>query len=288
MRCLVTGGAGFIGTNLVNKLVKDNHEVIVFDNLSTGKQKNINKESKLFMVDISLQELFEIKTMEDIMSGVDVIFHLAALPRIGPSFKNPKEVFNVNVTGTQNILECARKYDIPVIYAGSSSFHGGTYKNPYTFTKWQGEELCRMYNEIFGLKTTICRFYNVYGDYMQDEGAYRTVLSIFKEQRKSGKPLTITGDGEQRRDFTHVDDVVDGLIKCMEHPSDLCSTYELGKGKNYSINEIVDMIGGERTYIDAIPGEVRETLRTNDSALNILKWKPEINLEDWIKNEIQK
>jgi len=288
MRCLVTGGAGFIGTNLVNKLVKDNHEVIVFDNLSTGKQKNINKESKLFMVDISLQELFEIKTMEDIMSGVDVIFHLAALPRIAPSFKNPKEVFNVNVTGTQNILECARKYDIPVIYAGSSSFHGGTYKNPYTFTKWQGEELCRMYNEIFGLKTTICRFYNVYGDYMQDEGAYRTVLSIFKEQRKSGKPLTITGDGEQRRDFTHVDDVVDGLIKCMEHPSDLCSTYELGKGKNYSINEIVDMIGGERTYIDAIPGEVRETLRTNDSALNILKWKPEINLEDWIKNEIQK
>jgi len=288
MRALVTGGAGFIGTNLVNRLVKDNHEVIVFDNLSTGKQKNINKESKLFMVDISLQELFEIQTMEDIMSGVDVIFHMAALPRIAPSFKNPKEVFNVNVTGTQNILECARKYDIPVIYAGSSSFHGGTYKNPYTFTKWQGEELCRMYNEIFGLKTTICRFYNVYGDYMQDEGAYRTVLSIFKEQQKSGKPLTITGDGEQRRDFTHVDDVVDGLVKCMEHTSDLCSTYELGKGKNYSINEIVDMIGGERTYIDAIQGEVRETLRTNDNALNVLKWKPEINLEEWIKNEIQK
>ena len=220
-----------------------------------------------------------------------MIFHLAALPRIGPSFKNPKEVFETNVQGTQNILEYARVFKIPVIYAGSSSFHGGRYKNPYTFTKWQGEELCKMYNKVFGVKTTICRFYNVYGDYMIDEGVYRTVLSIFKEQYEKGEPLTITGDGEQRRDFTHVDDVVDGLIKCAEHTSDITSTYEFGRGKNFSINEIAEMFRfGDMPhdvppvkYIDPIPGESRETLRTNDHAKNILKWKPTRNVEDWIK-----
>ena len=178
-------------------------------------------------------------------------------------------------------------YNTPVIYAGSSSFHGGRYKNPYTFTKWQGEELCKMYNKIFGVKTTICRFYNVYGDYMINEGAYRTVLSIFKEQYEKGEPLTITGDGEQRRDFTHVDDIVDGVIKCYEHPSDITLTYEFGRGENYSINEIVDMFGSERTYIDAIPGEARTTLRENDNARNVLKWKPKNNIGDWI-NEIRK
>ena len=148
-----------------------------------------------------------------------------------------------------------------------------------------------MYNKIFGVRTTICRFYNVYGDYMIDEGVYRTVLSIFKEQYDKGEPLTITGDGEQRRDFTHVDDVVDGLIKWAEHTSDITSTYEFGRGKNFSINEIAEMFRfGDMPhdvppvkYIDPIPGESRETLRTNDHAKNILKWKPTRNVEDWIK-----
>jgi UDP-glucose 4-epimerase len=208
MRTLVTGGAGFIGANLVNRLVDEGNEVIIFDNLSTGSQYNINKEAKLFLIDISHNDYFKDKKMDDIMNGVDVIFHMAALPRIGPSFKNPKEVSDVNVGGTQNILDLARKYEIPVVYAGSSSFWGGVYKNPYTFSKWQGEELCKMYEQIYGLNVTICRFYNVYGDYMATEGEYRTAISIFLEQYRSGEPLTITGDGEQRRDFTHVDDIV--------------------------------------------------------------------------------
>ena len=284
-RCLVTGGAGFIGTNLVNRLVGDNHEVIVFDNLSTGSQYNINKESKLFMIDISNTESFKTDTIDDIMNGVDVIFHLAALPRIGPSFKNPKEVCDVNVGGTQNVLELARKYEIPVIYAGSSSFWGGTYKNPYTFSKWQGEELCKMYERIYGLAVTICRFYNVYGDYMPTEGEYRTVLPIFLEQHKNGKPLTITGDGEQRRDFTHVDDIVDAMMRVV-HLNKWGSTYELGRGKNYSINEVADMFGGERVYIDDIPGETRETLCRSELARKKLKWKPENNLKDWIGEQL--
>ena len=283
MRYLVTGGAGFVGTNLIKRLLKvyDNR-VVSLDNYITGKIENQQKGCKYVHGDIRDYKA---------LGKFDVIFHMASLPRIGPSFKNPKEVFETNVQGTQNILEYARVFKIPVIYAGSSSFHGGRYKNPYTFTKWQGEELCKMYNKVFGVKTTICRFYNVYGDYMIDEGVYRTVLSIFKEQYEKGEPLTITGDGEQRRDFTHVDDVVDGLIKCAEHTSDITSTYEFGRGKNFSINEIAEMFRfGDMPhdvppvkYIDSIPGESRETLRTNDHAKNILKWKPTRNVEDWIK-----
>ena len=285
MRVLVTGGAGFIGANLVNRLIKDNHEVIIFDNLSTGSQYNIHKESKLFLIDISHNKYFKDKKMDDIMNGVDVIFHLAALPRIGPSFKNPKEVCDINVGGTQNILDLARKYEIPVIYAGSSSFWGGTYKNPYTFSKWQGEELCKMYERIYGLSVTICRFYNVYGDFMPTEGEYRTVLPIFLEQHKSEEPLTITSDGEQRRDFTHVDDIVEAMMRVV-YCNKWGNTYELGRGKNHSINEVAEMFGGERVYIDEIPGETRNTLCKSELARNKLKWYPKINLEDWIKEKL--
>ena len=279
MKCLVTGGAGFIGSNLIKRLLEGyDNRVTSLDNYTTGNIENQHKGCKFIHGDIRDYKA---------LGTFDVIFHMAALPRIAPSFKNPREVFETNVQGTQNVLEYARVYNTPVIYAGSSSFHGGRYKNPYTFTKWQGEELCKMYGNIFGVSSSICRFYNVYGDHMINEGAYRTVLSIFKEQYEKGEPLTITGDGEQRRDFTHVDDIVDGLIKCYEHTSDITLTYEFGRGKNYSINEIVDMFGSERTYIDAIPGEARTTLRENDNARNVLKWKPKNNIGDWI-NEIRK
>ena len=285
MRILVTGGAGFVGTNLVNRLVNDKHEVIIFDNLSTGSQYNINKESKLFLIDISHNDYFKDKKMDDVMNGVDVIFHMAALPRIGPSFKNPKEVCDVNVGGTQNILDLARKYKIPVVYAGSSSFWGGVYKNPYTFSKWQGEELCKLYERVYDLPVTICRFYNVYGDFMPTEGEYRTVLSIFLEQYRAGEPLTITGDGEQRRDFTHVDDIVDAMMKVVQL-NKWGSVYELGRGKNHSINEVAKMFGGKKTYIPEIKGEVRETLCRSELARKKLKWNPKINLEEWIEERL--
>ena len=293
MRILVTGGAGFVGTNLVNRLVDDKHEVIIFDNLSTGSQYNINKEAKLFLIDISHNEYFKDKKMDDIMNGVDVIFHMAALPRIGPSFKNPKEVCDINVGGTQNILDLARKYETHEVYAGSSSFWGGVYKNPYTFSKWQGEELCKMYEQIYGLPITICRFYNVYGDYMPTEGEYRTVIPIFLEQYDKGLPLTITGDGTQRRDFTHVDDIVDAMVKVVQL-NKWGSVYELGRGKNHSINEVAEMFRfGDMPhdkppikYIDPIPGEVRNTLCKSELARKKLKWNPKINLEDWIKGQL--
>ena len=278
MQALVTGGVGFVGTNLCKRLINDNHEVWSFDNYTTGDIKNEIEGVNYYNIDI--RDGFEnwIKTF-------DIIFHLAALPRIKPSFKNPKEVMETNVTGTVNVLEYARKNNIPVVYAGSSSFWGGVYKNPYTFSKWQGEELCKMYEMIYGLNVTICRFYNVYGDFMPTEGEYRTVIPIFLEQHISGKPLTITSDGEQRRDFTHVDDIVDAMMKVVQL-NKWGSVYELGRGKNHSINEVAEMFGGERVYIDEIPGEVRNTLCKSELARKKLKWKPKINLKDWIGEQI--
>ena len=292
MRALVTGGVGFVGTNLIKKLLKDGHKVISIDNYSTGYDSNEQNGCKYYHGDIKGDFWDLSNTCQCEVScncqieDVDVIFHLAALPRIKPSFNNPSEVIDVNVKGTLNVLEYARSLDIPIVYAGTSSIWGGTYKNPYTFSKWQGEELCKMYEKIYGLSVTICRFYNVYGDYMPVKGEYRTVLPIFLEQYKDSKPLTITSDGEQRRDFTHVDDIIEAMITCVKM-NKWGYTFELGRGKNYSINEVVDIFGSERVYINEIPGESRETLCKSELARNELQWEPKINLKEWLEKKIE-
>jgi len=281
MRVLVTGGAGFVGTNLIKRLLEDKHQVVSFDNYTTGSPENEQEGCRYVPVDIRK----EFTNWHD--TRFDCIFHLAALPRIGPSFTNPKEVCEVNVLGTQNVLEYARYNNIPVIYAGSSSFWGGTHKNPYTFSKWQGEELCKLYEKIYGLSVTICRFYNVYGDHMPTEGEYRTVLPIFLEQYKNGESITVTDDGEQRRDFTHVDDIVDAMMKVVQL-NKWGNVYELGRGENHSINELAEMFydGHNITYIDSIPGEARETLCRSELARKKLKWNPKINVKEWIEERL--
>ena len=279
MRALVTGGAGFVGTNLIKRLLKDEYEVVSFDNYSTGFKDNRLKGCTYFDVDIT-------EKFDDWKEKFDVIFHLAALARIQPSIKNPYPPIEANFSGTQNVLEYARKNNTPVIYAGSSSFWGGTHKNPYTFSKWQGEELCKLYEQIYGLDVTICRFYNAYGDYMPMSGGYRTVLPIFLEQYKKSETFTITGDGKQRRDFTHVDDIIEAMMKVVQL-NKWGSVYELGRGKNYSIKEVVSMFPNPAwTHIDTIPGETRNTLCRSELARKKLKWKPKINLEDWIKEQL--
>jgi len=298
MRALVTGGCGFIGTNLIKRLSNNNHveyrENIIasIDNYSTGLAENeIDCPGvKYFGGDIS-----KITDYSDMIEDCDIIFHLAARARIQPSFKTPTQSFESNVAGTQNILEWARQNgNIPVVYAGSSSKHGDIYSNPYSFTKWQGEQLCEMYANVYDLAVTICRFYNVYGPHQLTEGDYCTVLGIFESLYKKDKPLTITGDGEQRRDFTHVDDIVDGLVRC--YTSMLNSRYsanyyerfnefELGRGKNYSINEIADAFGEDypRQYVFALPGEMRETLCTDTEAREQLDWQPTRDVIEYIK-----
>ncbi len=283
---VVTGGTGFIGTNLIKRLLKDNHKVISLDNYSTGLMENHIDGCQYFDVDIS-------EGVSDfdffVNSKPDVIFHLAALPRIQPSFEYPLDTFDANVKGTINILEWARKYNCPVVYAGSSSIHGDKFVNPYTFTKYQGEELCKLYSELYDLPTSICRFYNVYGPHHLTEGAYCTVVGVFERQYTNREPLTITGDGEQRRDFTHVDDIVDGLMRCSEHFTFRGEVFELGRGENFSINVIADSFDGDKKYIDERPGEMKETLCTDTKAKELLGWEAKYDILDYIqefKNEI--
>ena len=294
MRTLVTGGAGFIGTNLIKRLLKEGHSVVSIDNYSTGKEENHQDGCRYWTYDLTESRNPVLERDE-----YEIIFHLAALPRIQPSFDNPVSTFNSNVLSTLTILERAKQTMTPVIYASSSSTHGDLYANPYTFTKWQGEELCKLYNLVYNLPIIICRFYNVYGPYQATEGAYCNVLGIFERLYNNNEPLTITGDGEQRRDFTYVDDIVDGLVRCgniilddIEYPNIGGSTisgedFELGTGNNYSINELVDAFGDyPREYVDERPGEIRETLNTDTTAREILGWNPEGDIVKYIKSNI--
>ena len=214
MKALVTGGAGFVGTNLVKRLLSDGHDVISMDNCSSGFTKNHQDGCKYLDFDCTDEESWEqIKEFWE-ANMPDVIFHMAALARIQPSIKDPYKTILNNFTSTLNALEYARKNNIRFVYAGSSSFHHGLYESPYAWSKFSGEDLCKLYSNIYEMDTAICRFYNVYGPHQIEEGTYATVIGIFEKQYREGQPLTIVGDGEQRRDFTHIDDIVDGLIKC--------------------------------------------------------------------------
>jgi len=219
------------------------------------------------------------------MEKPDVIYHLAAIARIQPSFKNPANTLEVGILGTINILEWAREIDCKVIFAGSSSVHSGKLKNPYTFSKVVADDLCLLYKKHFDLDASICRFYNVYGPHQLTEGEYCTVVGIFERQYENGEPLTITGDGFQRRDFTHIDDIVNGLILTMDSifSPDII---ELGRGNNYSINELASMFKTEIEYIDERPGEARETLCDISNAHREIGYEPEVDLEDYISGVI--
>ena len=297
MKALVTGGAGFIGTNLIKKLLQEGHEVVSLDNYSTGKKENEQEGCKYIECDISdslrRHQAFGLEKYQ--LEKPDIIYHMAALARIQPSIKNPVKSIENNFNSTLNILEWGRENNTPVVFAGSSSFHHGLWGSPYAWSKFSGEQLCELYNKVYGLPTSICRFYNVYGPHQLEDGAYATVLGIFRKQHSEGRPLTITGDGEQRRDFTHVDDIVDGLVKCGRsllipnayNAKVSGEEFELGRGINFSINELAEMFGENypTKYIPARKGEYDVTLADYSKAEKMLGWKPFIDLEDYV-NEI--
>ena len=281
MKILVTGGAGFIGTNLIKKLIKEGNEVVSLDNYDSGLKENHVDGCKYLEGDIA--------TIEYINGDFDVCYHLAALSRIQPSFDDPTETFRVNVEGTRAVAEWARHNKIKVVYAGSSSRWHDPYQSPYACFKHMGEEIFKLYKKVYDLDAEICRFYNVYGPDEIIEGDWAAVIGIWRRQVRDGQKITIVGDGEQRRDFTHVDDIVSALILVAEGTIKHDDAWELGTGLNYSINEVYGFFKEkfpniESVYLPDQPGNYRKTLRENDDMLEKFGWKPKDKLKDYINS----
>jgi UDP-glucose 4-epimerase len=282
MKILVTGGLGFVGSNLVDKLVKLKHDVTVVDNLSSesSSEEYKNKNAKYIIEDIRNIDSIMFKT------NFECIFHLAGLARIQPSFTEPIEYIDVNITGTAKICQLAKEHGAKLIYSSSSSINNGEYKTPYTFSKWGGEEILKTWIQCYDINASMCRFYNVYGPREPMKGEYATVVRKFTRQFLSGQDITIVGDGNQRRDFTHVYDIVDGLVSIM-HFGKVSELYHLGRGKNYSIKELANMFpGSHHKYVGSRLGEGEVTLADYESTFKKLSWKATINLSDYIKTQI--
>ena len=293
MKYVVVGGAGFIGSNIVDKLIEQDHEVVIIDNLSTGKSENVNPKATLCVVDIMKPHNAE--CLVDCMKGADTVFLLAAKARVQPSIENPVEYETNNTIGTLNVLKCASDAGVRrVVYSASSSAYGNTEKlpsketdpinplSPYGAQKYYGEVMCKMFSEVYGLETVSLRYFNIYGERQNVGGAYAMVIGIFVDQLLKGEPMTIRGDGEQRRDFTYVGDVVNAnILASQSEKVGKGEVINIGNGDNRSINDIADMIGGERIHREPVI-EPKETLADNSLAEELLGWKPTQNIEDWV------
>lgn len=281
MKILVTGGNGFIGSNLIRTLSVLGHEVVSIDDLSTGKEINEIRKAAYLYEDIERVSYFD-------GSEVDVVFHLAALSRVQPSFKYPGEYFRVNVKGTEVVADWAKQYNVKMIYAGSSSIHQGSVLSPYATYKAMGESILQMYKHSLGLDCHIARFYNVYGPLEIEEGEFASLFGVWKKAMKDKKPLPIVGNGEQVRDFTFVDDIVDGLIRIMDYEGKDNNVWELGTGFTYSINELAFLFNqkykeGTVSIADQ-PGNYKESYRKNNKALELLGWEPKNRIPEYISS----
>jgi nucleoside-diphosphate-sugar epimerase len=290
---LITGGAGFIGSNLAEALIQNGFHVHIIDNLSAGKKENIPKGATLHEIDI--RDLKAIQNVFNNIGNVSYVFHLAALPRVQFSIENPHETSEVNIIGTVNMLIASHKAGIKkFIYSASSSVYGDQEilplheemkaipKSPYGLQKYIGELKCKMFSEVYGLPTVSLRYFNVYGPKFDPEGAYALVIGVFLKQKKEGKPLIITGDGEQTRDFTHVRDVVRANILAMQSDSvGKGEVINIGAGNNITINKLAELIGGDVEHISSRL-EPKHTLADIALAKKLLNWEPEVNIEEGI------
>lgn len=278
MKILVTGGVGFIGTALIRKLLNEGHNVHSLDNYEVGVVEN-----EIIGCNYHTEDIENIGLMDN---NFDLIFHLAALSRIQPSFNNPNETFRVNTIGTQRVCEFARLTGAKVVYAGSSSRWHNPYQSPYAACKHMGEEVCKMYKKTYGMDIEIVRFYNVYGPGEIVDGDWAAVIGKWRRQVRDGEPITIVGDGEQRRDFTYIDDIIDGLWKIGMKNVKHKDAWELGTGNNYSINQIYswfkEKFNVESINIPEQSGNYKETIRENDDSLKELNWKPVDQLKKYI------
>jgi nucleoside-diphosphate-sugar epimerase len=293
MKYIVTGGAGFIGSNLVDLLIEENHEVVVIDNFSSGKKENCNKKAQYFELDISDHSNFE--DLKRILLGSAGVFHLAALPRVQESIDNPLHFEKNNTLSTINILKACADVNVKrLVYSASSSAYGNAVNlpskeedpinpiSPYAMQKYYGEVACKMFADVYGVETVSLRYFNVYGERQSLEGAYALVMCVFARQRLNDEPLTIRGDGEQRRDFTHVKDIARANIMAMSSKKvGSGEVINIGNSDNRSVNQIAEMIGGPTVNVDPVV-EPRETLADNSKAKDLLGWSPTIIIEEWV------
>lgn len=300
MRTIVTGGAGFIGSHIVDRLVKDGHEVVVIDDESADANEQFYYNEKAEYSYYSVQDHYNIRHH---FEGVDLVFHLAAESRIQPAINNPVMATMSNTLGTCSVLQAAQEAGVKrVIYSSTSSAYGlknrPPYKedmtpdclNPYSVTKVSGEELCKMFYRLYGLESIIFRYFNVYGARQPLKGQYAPVIGLFQRQKSEGMPITIVGDGQQTRDFTNVYDVVEAniLAATTNNYKAIGEIFNIGTGKSYTISEVATMIGGPNASYATIPerpGEARDSKADITKAKEILNWEPKINLETWI-NEV--
>ena len=299
MKSLVTGGAGFIGSNLVDGLLGLGHEVVVIDNEYSDAHDHFywNDHTENYKYDIRDYE----KT-RPLYDGVDYVFHIAAEARIQPAILNPVEAVSINSVGTCTVLQCAREAGVKkLMYSSTSAGYGMNSQpnvetqpddclNTYSISKVNGEKLCKMYTDLFDLDTVIFRYFNVYGERQPIRGQYAPVIGIFLRQLEAGQPLTIVGDGEQRRDFTYVKDIVNANIMAALSNADkeaYGQVYNVGSGVNYSVNEVAEMISSNVKYIPPRLGEARISLANIDKIYKTFAWKPQQNLEKWVKSAVE-
>ena len=294
-KVIVTGGAGFIGSNLVDELIKQEIEVIVLDNLSTGKRENINPRAVFYECDISNMPM---NTFEYLFKGVDTIFHLAATPQVQYSIENPLD--NNNLHSLINMLEVSKLIKAKrFVFSSSSAVYGNPKYtpidenhptnplSPYALHKLVGEQYCKLYSQIYGLDTVSLRYFNVYGERMANEGAYKSVISVFKEQYEQEEPLNIVNDGEQKRDFIHVNDIIKANILCAESTKNLNGEiFNVGTGKAFTVNEIADMFGGDKKYGETRV-EPKDSVAENAKIVLDLDWSAKGNLNKWIEKTLK-
>jgi len=297
MNILVTGGAGFIGSNIVDSLLHLGHNVTVIDNESSGVHEKFywNDKAKNYKYDICNYE-----EILPLFKNIDYVFHLAAEARIQPAIINPLLAIKTNVLGTANVLQASRENKVKrVIYSTTSSYYGRKNSlpnvetqqedclNPYSISKVTGDKLCKMYFDLYGLETITLRYFNVYGHREPTKGHYAPVIGLFLKQNKEGMPLTIVGDGTQRRDFTHISDVISANLLAMNVKlNNYGEVFNVGGGKNYSILEIADMISSNVVFIPPRLGEAKETLSDTTKIKTQMGWEPKITITDWIKTQI--
>lgn len=295
MRMLVTGGAGFIGSNLVDRLIDLGHSVTVIDNESSDAHDHPYWNIK---ADNYKRDVCDYPNTRELYEGIDYVFHLAAESRIQPTIENPVKATLVNTLGTNVVLQCAREAGVKrVMYSSTSAAYGKNplpniesqpddCLNPYSVSKVNGEKICSMYTNLFGLETIIFRYFNAYGNRQPIRGQYAPVMGIFGRQKSEGEPLTIVGDGKQKRDFVNVLDIVEANIiaATAEIPKNILGTvFNIGSSTNYSINEIADMYDHPVIHIDPRLGEMEATLANTDKSKNILNWSANVSLEEWLK-----